>query len=160
MAGEAPRKISLQRIAHVYYKYTDLEKAEQFLQDFGFTEDKRVSGDKVYYRGYGIEPWVICVSKADKNEFGGVGYVVESEADLEYASQVLPKASKVYELEDAPGKGKCVTFHDPVDGFPFHLVYGQESVQMLDIPLPHEAVNYVRVSDIYQDCLIGPASHN
>lgn len=145
MAGEAPRKIIIKRIAHAYYKYADLEKAEQFLRDFGFTEEKRV-GEKVYYRGYGTEPWAICVSKGDKDEFGGVGYVVESEEELEYASQTLPKASKIFELEDAPGKGKCVTFPDPVDGFPFFLVHGQEAAQMLDVPLPHEAVNYVSPS--------------
>jgi len=29
-------------------------------------------------------------------------------------------------LKDAPGGGRCVTFKDPVDGFPFHLIFGQE----------------------------------
>ncbi|KAK6079604.1 glyoxalase family protein [Seiridium cupressi] len=138
----APRKINIKRVAHAYYKYADLEKAIQFLKDFGFTEDRRVGEDKVYFRGYGTEPWVICAVRADKDEFGGVGFVVESEEDLQNASESLPKASKIYELKDAPGKGKCVTFPDPVDGFPFHLVYGQENAEMLDIPLPHEAVNY------------------
>ncbi|KAI0132411.1 glyoxalase [Xylariales sp. AK1849] len=138
---EALRKIALKRIAHAYYKYADIDTAVQFLKDFGFTEDKKV-GDKTYFRGYGTEPWVVCAIKADKNEFGGIGYVVESEEELQYASETLPKATKIYELEDAPGKGKCVTFFDPVDGFPFHLVYGQETADMLDIPLPHESVNY------------------
>jgi hypothetical protein len=41
-------------------------------------------------------------------------------------SRTLPGASKIYELTDAPGGGKCVTFHDSVDGFPFHLVFGQQ----------------------------------
>ncbi|KAI1853188.1 hypothetical protein JX265_011469 [Neoarthrinium moseri] len=141
MAGDAPRKISLNRIAHAYYKYADIDKAVKFLADFGFTEEKKV-GDKIYFRGYGTEPWVICAIKADKNEFGGIGYVVDSEEDLQYASEILPKATKVHVLEDAPGKGKCVTFADPVDGFPFHLVYGQETTDMLDIPLPQEAYNY------------------
>ncbi|KAI0021594.1 Glyoxalase/Bleomycin resistance protein/Dihydroxybiphenyl dioxygenase [Xylariomycetidae sp. FL0641] len=140
--ASAPRKIQLVRIAHVYYKYTDMEKAVTFLNDFGFTEEKRVSDDKIYYRGYGTEPWVLCAIKADKDEFGGAGFVVESEEDLQIAADYLPKASKIYELSDAPGGGKCVTFHDPVDGFPMHLTYGQQTVPMLDIPLPHEAVNY------------------
>jgi hypothetical protein len=140
--AEAPRKIIIKRPAHAYYKYQDIDTAVQFLKDFGFTEDKQV-GDKLYFRGYGTEPWVVCAIKADKSEFGGIGYVVESEEDLQYASEVLPKATKVYELGDAPGKGKCVTFYDPVDGFPMHLVYGQETAPMMDIPLPHEPFNYV-----------------
>jgi hypothetical protein len=147
MAGPEPHnRIALKRIAHAYYKYADLETAIQFLTDFGFSEEKRVSEDKIYFRGYGTEPWVICAVRnpgGQENEFGGVAYIVESEEDLRIASETLPKASKIYELEDAPGGGKCVTFLDPVDGFPFHLVWGQETAHMLDIPLPHEPVNYV-----------------
>ncbi|KAJ2978161.1 hypothetical protein NUW58_g7581 [Xylaria curta] len=122
-----PRKIQLVRIAHVYYRYPDLEKAKQFLLDFGFSEEKTITGadgqdEKIYFRGYGTEPW--------------------SEEDLRIAAETLPKASGVYELEDAPGAGRCVTFHDPVDGWPMHLVHGQSSVDMLDIPLPHTPMNY------------------
>ncbi|RYP57475.1 hypothetical protein DL769_009459 [Monosporascus sp. CRB-8-3] len=142
MANEAPPRITLKRIAHAYYKYVDLDKALQFLNDFGFQEEKRVPDGKIYFRGYGTEPWVVCAIKAEKNEFGGVGFVVESEEDLQLASETLPKATKIYELEDAPGKGKCVTFYDPADGYPFHLVYGQEPSGMLDIPLPHGPMNY------------------
>lgn len=147
MAAEAaPRKIILTRICHAYYKYQDMDRAVKWFNDFGFTEEKRVNGDeKIYFRGYGTEPWVMCAVKADRDEFAGVGYVVESEDDLRYASETLPKATKIYELEDAPGKGKCVTFYDPVDNFPFHLVYGQEQTGVLEIPLPQEPVNYVRL---------------
>lgn len=141
MAPET-RKIKLNRIAHAYYKYKDIDTAVQFLNDFGFTENKRV-GDKIYFRGYGTEPWVVCAAKGDKNEFGGIGFVVETEEDLQYGSETLPKATKIYELEDAPGKGRAVTFYDPVDGFPFHLVYGQEQSPVLEVPLPQDPVNYV-----------------
>ncbi|KAK8105400.1 glyoxalase [Apiospora kogelbergensis] len=144
MASEtAPRKIVLTRICHAYYKYQDMDRAVKWFNDFGFTEEKRVNGDeKIYFRGYGTEPWVVCAVKADRDEFAGVGYVVESEDDLRHASETLPKATQIYELEDAPGKGKCVTFYDPVDNFPFHLVYGQEGAGVLEIPLPQEPVNY------------------
>ncbi|TGJ78698.1 hypothetical protein E0Z10_g10073 [Xylaria hypoxylon] len=142
-----PRKIQLVRIAHVYYKYTDLEKATEFLLDFGFSEEKRVNNgdgeaEKIYFRGYGTEPWVLCATKSDKNEFGGAAFVVESDEDLRLAADTLPKASGVHELTNAPGGGRCVTFRDPVDGWPMHLVHGQRSVDMLDIPLPHTPVNY------------------
>ena len=120
-----PEKIRLVRPAHVYYSHIDLDKAHKFLLDFGFAETQRVDSDKTY-RGYAPDPFVYCATKSDANTFGGVAFVVESKADLERASQTLPNASKIYELTDALGRGKCVTFNDPVDGFPFHLVFGQE----------------------------------
>jgi hypothetical protein len=143
MAEAALRKIQLVRIAHVYYSYRDLEKARRFLLDFGFSEAKRVGDDKIYFRGYGQDPWVFCAIKADKDAFGGAAFVVESEEDLQLAAETLPSASGIYPLVEAPGGGRCVTFHDPVDTFPMHLVYGQESAEMLDVPLPHMIFNYV-----------------
>ncbi|KAB5566207.1 Glyoxalase/Bleomycin resistance protein/Dihydroxybiphenyl dioxygenase [Coniochaeta sp. 2T2.1] len=141
-------KIKLVRIAHVYYTHKDLDVAKQFLLDFGFSiADDR--GDTVYFKGYGTEPFVYCARKGPENEFGGAGFVVESLEDLELASRTLPKASAV-EDSDAPGGGKRVTFRDPVDDFPFHLVYGQTPVPMskhlpeLDYNLPqvkNRAVN-------------------
>ncbi|KAI0101514.1 glyoxalase [Nemania sp. FL0031] len=143
------RKIQLVRIAHIYYKYADLEKAHQFLLDFGFTEERKIAGgdgdgevEKIYFRGYGTEPWVLCASKSDESAFGGAAFVVESEEDLRIAAETLPKASAIYELEDAPGGGRGVTFHDPIDGWPMHLVYGQKSAEMLEIPLPNTPMNY------------------
>ncbi|PNY24211.1 Metapyrocatechase 2 [Tolypocladium capitatum] len=123
-APSALRQIRLVRVAHVYYTHRDVEKARLFLRDFGFQEAKRV-GDTTYYGGTGPDAFVYCAKKGSENEFGGAAFVVESMEDLEYASQTLPNATKVYALADAPGGGHCVTFKDPVDGFPFHLVYGQ-----------------------------------
>jgi hypothetical protein len=119
------RRISLMRIAYVYYTHKDIAKASQHPEDFGFQEAKRV-GKNIHYRGTGPEPFVYFARQGDEDEFGGAAFVVESEEDLEYASQTLPDASPVTALTDAPGRGYCVTFRDPVDHFPFHLVYGQE----------------------------------
>jgi hypothetical protein len=52
--------------------------------------------------------------------------------DLELARTLIPGASEIYELSDAPGGGYCVTFKDPNDGFPMHLVYGQAPAQESD----------------------------
>ncbi|KAI1151676.1 glyoxalase [Nemania diffusa] len=147
MTAQPPHKIQLVRIAHAYYKYADLEKARQFFVDFGFTEERTLAdgngeSEKIYFRGYGAEPWVICASRSEKPAFGGSAFVVESEEDLRIAAETLPQASDIYELHDAPGGGRCVTFFDPVDGWPMHLVYGQRSAEMLDIPLPNTPVNY------------------
>jgi hypothetical protein len=143
-AAAGAKKINLKRIAHVYYKHADIEKAKTFVDDFGFFP-AGPSGKKLYYRGYGTEPFVICIESAEKDEFGGAAFVVESEEDLTNAVKILPSEAKptdVYE-SDAPGGGKCVTFYDPVDGFPFHLVYGQTPVEELDPKFPELRINYV-----------------
>lgn len=119
-----PPKIQLLRIAFVHYKHKNATKAGQFMADFGFTEKSRV-GNKVYYSGYGTEPFVYCLEHGDEDKFGGTAFVVSSLADLQLAQKLIPTASEIYELLDAPGGGSCVTFTDPIDGFPFHLVYGQ-----------------------------------
>jgi catechol 2,3-dioxygenase-like lactoylglutathione lyase family enzyme len=122
------QKIKLVRIAHVNYIHADISKAHQFLLDFGMTvADTR--GDTTYYRGYGTEPFVYSATKGPENVFNGAGFVVESMEDLELASKTLPNATEIHTL-DAPGGGKRVTFYDPVDNFPFHLVYGQTPVEM------------------------------
>jgi hypothetical protein len=139
------RRIRLVRLAHVYYTHADIDKAVQFLYDFGFQKVKQVGKD-LYFRGTSPEPFVYCAREGEACEFGGAAFVVESMEDLEYASQSLPSASKVYSLDDAPGGGFGVTFRDPIDAFPFHLVYGQASAP--DIAgLPQLQYNLVRLSD-------------
>jgi hypothetical protein len=134
-------KITLVRIAHVYYNHRDLKKAQEFLVDFGF-EECHTAGRKSYYRGYSTEPFIYCAQESSEDSFGGAAFVVESEQDLEIATQTLPGATSIYELDDAPGGGKCVTFYDPVDGFPFHLVHGQEPLEEEQL-LPEIQFNFV-----------------
>jgi catechol 2,3-dioxygenase-like lactoylglutathione lyase family enzyme len=106
------RRIRLVRIAHVYYTHKDIDKARRFLDDFGFREVKQV-GKKIYYAGYGPDPFVYCAEAGHDNEFGGASFEVESRDDLEYAARTLPDATAIYELTDAPGGRQCVTFKDP-----------------------------------------------
>ncbi|KAK3389261.1 Glyoxalase/Bleomycin resistance protein/Dihydroxybiphenyl dioxygenase [Podospora didyma] len=148
MASGSPfntlKKIQLVRISHVRYKHQNIEAAKQFAEDFGFYETAQV-GPTTYYRGYGTEPFVLALEASDKTEFGGAAFAVESEEELVHAYKILPKecrATEVYELKDEPGGGKCVTFYDPVDGFPFHLVYGQTHVEKRDPKFPTLKVNY------------------
>ncbi|EPE06509.1 glyoxalase family protein [Ophiostoma piceae UAMH 11346] len=143
-ATDAFQKIRLVRIAHVFYKHKDPKTATQFLHDFGFTEEKSI-GNKTYFRGYGSQPFVVCIEAADDTAWGGACFEVESEADLQRAATQLPaeaKATPIYDLVDAPGGGRAVTFYDPVDGFPFHLVYGQTKVEPRDPNFPVSRVNY------------------
>lgn len=137
------RKINLVRIAHVYYTHKGIGKAHQFLQDFGLQELKRV-GNKTYFGGTGPEPFVYCASEGSADEFGGAAFVVESKDDLEYAAKTLHNATEVHEMLDEPGGGLRVTFFDPVDGFPFHLVYGQRLTEGAETGSARQKLNYVR----------------
>jgi hypothetical protein len=138
--------ISLNRLGHVYYKHRDLERVHQFLLDFGMSEVKRV-GDRIFYRGYGTEPFVYCAERGECDRFGGAGFVVDSFADLEKARSHLPGATDIYDLDDVPGGGQCVTFRDPVDDFPIHLVYGQQLVKP-ETSFPEMKFNFVRAHSI------------
>lgn len=145
VSGDGIRQIRLQRIAHVYYTHKDVDQATQFLEDFGFQRVSEVGGT-TYFRGTSTEPFVYCVRRGDQNRFDGAAFVVESEEDLELASRTLPGASEILTLNDAPGGGHCVTFRDPVDGFPFHLVHGQTSRRNPEV-FPQLKFNYV--SDVF-----------
>ena len=56
MATSNPQ-VQINRLASVHYLHPDLVKAHQFLLDFGMTVVER-SETKIYYRGYGIDPYV------------------------------------------------------------------------------------------------------
>jgi hypothetical protein len=153
------KKIQLVRIAHVWYKHTDIETAKQFALDFGFVETAQ-TGKTTFYRGYGTEPFALALEEADKNEFGGAAFVVESEEELVHASKSLPKEcrpTEVHEMKDIPGGGKRVTFYDPVDGFPFHLVHGQTLVKQEDPGFPLLQFNFV--SHCYSSPIVIEATH-
>ncbi|POR38184.1 Uncharacterized protein TPAR_01613, partial [Tolypocladium paradoxum] len=140
--GTPLRKINLVRIAHVYYSHKNIDKARQFLLDFGFQEVER-HGSKTYYRGTGSAPFVYCASGDNEDKFGGSAFVVESAEDLDYASKTLPNATPVHEVLDEPGGGFRVTFTDPVDGFPFHLVHGQKLLERGDADVSQRTFNFV-----------------
>ena len=127
-------KLNLVRIAHVYYTHAGFERQHEFLNDFGFTEVSRLNvgqpNETVYYRGYGSEPFVYCMTKGEEDAFGGAAFVVESRQDLELATKVIPTASEIWKMEHAPGGGEAVTVKDPTDGFMIHLVYGQDRREM------------------------------
>jgi catechol 2,3-dioxygenase-like lactoylglutathione lyase family enzyme len=141
------KKINLVRIAHVFYQHKNIDAARTFYEDFGMLETARV-GNRTYYRGYGTEPFVVCAEEGDSDVFLGPAFVVESLEDLEHASKTLPDATEIYDLAEkkgAPGGGKCVTFKDPNDGFYFHLVHGQEALDLCEPHFPQLKVNYVCV---------------
>ena len=117
-------KVQLSRIAHVYFEHPDLDKFDIFADDFGFVKEAQV-GDTIYYRGYGIDPFVYVATKSKdgKQRFLGPAFVAASEEEFEKAA-ALEGAERV-SLEHAPGGGKMIKFSRQDNTF-FHVVYGQE----------------------------------
>ncbi|CZR64452.1 related to 2,3-dihydroxybiphenyl-1,2-dioxygenase [Phialocephala subalpina] len=123
-----------------------------FHNDFGFFEctSRSPSSNKTYFHGYGDGPWVYCLSAGDQDKFGGAGFVVESLDNLEYTAKILPEATAIYRLKDAPGEEKGVTFKDLVDGWPMHLVWGQEE-RKLDLDDDH---SFPRIDFDFINCYL------
>ena len=119
-----PSKVQLARPTHVYFEHPDLDKFRKFAQDFGFVEE-RVTKDKIYFRGYGRDPYVYVASKSrdGKPRFGGAAFVAASGEEFNKAAK-LPGAV-VGSLDGAPGGGRIVTFSRPDKTF-FHVVFGQQ----------------------------------
>ncbi|KGO45044.1 hypothetical protein PEX1_024730 [Penicillium expansum] len=117
-------QIRLVKLAHMCYQHPDLDEITIFLEDFGMTIAKKTD-DEIWYRGYGVDPYVYYAKKGTKKFLGGA-FEVESYQDLEKATK-LPTAGEIQELTDAPGGGYMVTLTDP-DGFAMNLFCGQTPV--------------------------------
>uniref|UniRef100_A0A060SYV9 ARAD1C00330p n=1 Tax=Blastobotrys adeninivorans TaxID=409370 RepID=A0A060SYV9_BLAAD len=117
------KQIKLVKLVHMRYQHPQLDEITTFLEDFGMTVAKRTD-TKVWYKGYGEDPYVYYAQKGEKKFLGGC-FEVESVEELEKASRLLPNASPIQDLDDSPGGGKMVTVYDPT-GFPVNLIFGQQ----------------------------------
>lgn len=129
-------RIRLLRHAHVHYLHPDLEKAEQFLADFGLAVVKKTA-TKIYYRGYGPDPfcYIAELSSTGQKAFAGGAFIVDSHEDLVKASK-LPGASPI-EKSTEPGEGDFVILKDP-NAMVVKLIHGQEQVQPIEhLPKSH-----------------------
>lgn len=66
---------------------------------------------------------MLTLLQAEKSEYMGGAFLVESKEDLELATKLIPGASKLHAA--GPAGGYRVTFQDP-DGSPVNLVWGIE----------------------------------
>ncbi|KAF2232175.1 hypothetical protein EV356DRAFT_534846 [Viridothelium virens] len=115
------KHIRLVKLAHMRYQHPDLVEITTFLKDFGMQVTKKTD-DQRWFRGYGMDQYVYYAQKGEKKFLGGA-FEVESYAELEKAA-LIPGASKIEEMTDAPGGGHIITLIDP-EGFPINLIYGQ-----------------------------------
>ncbi|BEJ16609.1 hypothetical protein CspHIS471_0600100 [Cutaneotrichosporon sp. HIS471] len=131
--------IRIQRLSHMRYQHADLPKARQFLEDFGmhvvYSEN---DGKSLYFAGQGPDAFVYVATAGETSAFLGGTFLVETKADLERASDLIPGATKL--LPASPAGGFLVTFQDP-DGLPCNLVWGLPEREIVIQPSP-DAVNY------------------
>lgn len=108
-------------LAYLIFDRPDLEKAEQFLNDFGL---RTVSSSEtlLLLRGTGALHFCYVVRKASKSRFVGFGLRVGNRADLDALAE-MPGASDV-EQSPLPGGGYMVRLTDP-SGFRVDAIGGQ-----------------------------------
>lgn len=138
--AESP--IKLRKTAFVIYHHTDLAKAKQFFLDFGLSVAAEEPDGTVYFKGYGIEPFVYVARQSDQHEswFGGAAFVVDSAAELERAAKLPSATGPVCDL-DGPAGGSVVTLKDPV-GHLVHLIHGWREKKAEPMSLEKLTVNF------------------
>ncbi|KAJ3942922.1 uncharacterized protein N0V96_007152 [Colletotrichum fioriniae] len=121
--ASSSQKIRVIRLASVLYHQVDVEKAAQFLEDFGLREVAR-QGERIYFAGFGVDPYVYALEKSpgSRRAFIGATWVVENENDLEVAAN-HPGATGIQD-EEGPGGGKRVDIIDP-NGYYVGFIHGQ-----------------------------------
>lgn len=134
----APDKVQLGRISHVYHYHPDLDKFDQFARDFGFIEVVREQ-DTIYYSGYGRDMCIYVArrSKGQQASFGGAAFVAQTKEDFIKASR-LDGATSTSPF-DGPGGGSIVTITSP-SGTLIHVLWGLQ-----EKPVPSTAVSETEV---------------
>jgi catechol 2,3-dioxygenase-like lactoylglutathione lyase family enzyme len=112
----------------------DLDRAEEFLTDFGMVRAARTSR-ALYMRG--ADPnHHLHVTELGESRYIGLAWYARSEEDLVKVA-ALPGASGIEHM-DEPGGGKRVRLRDP-DGYQIEVVHGLEPVAPL--PLVRNPLN-------------------
>ncbi|MFP3565010.1 VOC family protein [Paraburkholderia sp. SIMBA_030] len=126
-------------LAYLIFDRPDLEKAEQFLNDFGLRTVSR-SEALLLLRGTAASHFCYVVRKAPKPRFVGFGLRVDRRADLDALAKV-PGASEA-ERSHLPGGGYIVRLTDP-SGFRVDAIWGQAPASALSHrpPLPFNSVD-------------------
>jgi hypothetical protein len=140
MANLKQSRIQLLKTAFVVYNHENLDKAKEFLLDFGLDVAFEKPGEEIYFKGYGSEPYVYVACKAEKSSFGGAAYVVDSLAEFEKALKI-PGASAVTQLEPRAGGGQQITLTDPL-GHNVHLIWGWQEKEPETMRLEKLVINY------------------
>jgi len=123
--------IKVTDMAFVRVRVPDLDRAEEFLKDFGLVRVER-TGSALYMRGTGSAHHV-HVSELGEPKFLSLAFAAAQREDLDALSRV-PGASAVEEMSE-PGGGHRVRLTDP-DGNQVEVIHGMATVQ----PVPHDVL--------------------
>jgi catechol 2,3-dioxygenase-like lactoylglutathione lyase family enzyme len=116
------------RLTHLLFVRPDLERAENFLNDFGLHTVSK-SEDELYLRGSDSSAYCYRVQRGKHAAFIGFGLEVGSRCELEALSK-LPGAHPIVE-STRPGGGLMLRLIDP-SGFCVEVIWSQQPA----LPLP------------------------
>jgi 3-(3-hydroxy-phenyl)propionate hydroxylase len=145
-----------QDLAFAMFERPDLDLAERFLIDFGFTCIERTASRMVMRAAHDVGPAYVA-TKGPKAKFLGLALRVKSRADLD-ALSAAHNGAPVLPLQ-LPAGGWHVRLKDPA-GFDVWAVADQESIGVLPMraPLPmNTPIGHARVNNGIRP-LAGPAT--
>lgn len=149
--------MQIRSLHHVLFAVTDMEKTRRFAEDFGLRTVSQAGG-RLFMRTSGGDAWCYGAQQSDTRGFLGLGFLVESEADLHEAVE-KHGATPIREL-DAPGGGRAVTLTSP-EGLKVDLVHGIGGEQPQD-PHPDLKLNTpaarARLAEAQSKRPLGPAT--
>ena len=121
--------IKVNDIAYPRFRAPDLDRAEEFLLDFGLVRSARTD-NALYMRGSGSDRY--ChVTELGEPGFVGFAFKAASAEDLETISKA-EGASNIEQI-DAPGGGKRVRLKDDPNGYQVEVVHGIEKLDLLPV---------------------------
>lgn len=115
------------KLAYLAFELPDLDRAEQFLTDFGLVPAER-DEHFLYLRSRDAAPFCYRATLGKQPKFSGFGLLVDSMAALEKLA-LLPGASAIEALT-CPGGGWAVRLQDP-SGFTVEALFGQQAAELL-----------------------------
>ncbi len=118
-------------LAHLVFERPDLERAEDFLSDFGLLLAERTH-DALYLRGTTPSAYAYRVQRGPRARFVGAGFAVRTREEVERLAR-LDGASAI-ERSPHPGGGEQITVRDP-SGFLVEVVHGRAPAR----PIPTRA---------------------
>lgn len=130
--------VKAQALAYLIFERPDLQRAEQFLADFGLHRASRTE-DLLFMRGTGPSPYCYRVHRGPQARFRGFGLLVSGHADLERLAR-LPGAGAIRSMT-YPGGGYVLDLTDP-SGFRVEVVAEQSRVD----ELPHRDPIYFNLA--------------
>lgn len=138
----ASKAIQLLKTAFVTYYHADLSAAKKFFLDFGMGIAAETPGEVIYFKGYGVEPFIYVArqSQTGMSYFGGAAYVVDGKDEFHRATQLASCTGTARDL-DGPAGGEIVTLKDPA-GHLVHLIHGWQEKPAEPMQLEKLTVNY------------------